>query len=46
MTDMMAGTVDIMCDVAASSLPFYRGGKIKAYAIAAKSRWFATSALS
>ena len=41
MQDMVAGNVDIMCDLAANSLPFVRNGRIKAYAVMAKTRWFA-----
>jgi tripartite-type tricarboxylate transporter receptor subunit TctC len=41
MQDMVAGNVDIMCDLAANSLPFVRNGQIKAYAVMAKTRWFA-----
>jgi tripartite-type tricarboxylate transporter receptor subunit TctC len=41
MQDMMAGNVDFMCDLAANSLPFVRNGQIKAYAVMAKTRWFA-----
>jgi tripartite-type tricarboxylate transporter receptor subunit TctC len=39
--DLVAGNVDFMCDLAANSLPFVRGGQIKAYAVMAKARWFA-----
>ena len=41
MQDMIAGNVDLMCDLAANSLPFVRNGQIKAYAVMAKTRWFA-----
>jgi tripartite-type tricarboxylate transporter receptor subunit TctC len=41
MQDLIAGHVDIMCDLAANSLPQLRNGNIKAFAIMAKSRWFA-----
>jgi tripartite-type tricarboxylate transporter receptor subunit TctC len=36
--DLMAGHIDLMFDQAANSLPFVRGGKIKAYAVTAKTR--------
>ena len=36
--DIMAGQVDLMFDQAANSLPQVRGGKIRAYAVTAKSR--------
>ncbi len=39
--DLVAGNVDFMCDLAANSLPFVRNGQIKAYAVMAKTRWFA-----
>jgi tripartite-type tricarboxylate transporter receptor subunit TctC len=39
--DLVAGNVDLMCDLAANSLPFVRTGQIKAYAVMAKARWFA-----
>ena len=39
--DLVAGNVDLMCDLAANSLPFVRSGQIKAYAVMAKARWFA-----
>jgi len=38
--DLVAGQVDIMCDMSSNSLPYVRGGQIKALAIMAKSRWF------
>jgi tripartite-type tricarboxylate transporter receptor subunit TctC len=41
MQDMVAGNVDIMCDLSANSLPFVRNGQIKAYAVMARQRWFA-----
>ena len=40
MQDMMAGNVDMMCDFSSNSLPFVRGGQIKALAVMAKRRWF------
>src|SRR6476619_6462225 len=39
--DIVAGNVDTMCDLAANSLSQVRAGTIKAYAVAAKKRWFA-----
>ena len=36
--DIMAGNIDLMFDQAASSLPLIRGGKIRAYAVTAKTR--------
>jgi tripartite-type tricarboxylate transporter receptor subunit TctC len=39
--DLVAGQIDLSCDLAANSLPQLRAGNIKAYAIMAKSRWFA-----
>jgi tripartite-type tricarboxylate transporter receptor subunit TctC len=39
--DLAAGQIDLGCDLAANSLPQLRSGNIKAYAVMAKSRWFA-----
>jgi tripartite-type tricarboxylate transporter receptor subunit TctC len=39
--DIVAGNVDIMCDLAANSLAQVRAGNIKAFAVTAKKRWFA-----
>ena len=39
--DIVAGNVDMMCDLAANSLSQVRAGNIKTYAVAAKKRWFA-----
>jgi tripartite-type tricarboxylate transporter receptor subunit TctC len=36
--DLMAGHIDIMFDQASNSLPFARAGKLRAYAVTAKSR--------
>ena len=36
--DLMAGQIDLMLDQAANSLPWVRGGKIRAYAVTAKTR--------
>jgi tripartite-type tricarboxylate transporter receptor subunit TctC len=38
--DLVAGQIDIMCDLAANSLPQVRSGNIKAYAVMSKARWF------
>jgi tripartite-type tricarboxylate transporter receptor subunit TctC len=38
MQDLMAGRLDLMLDQAANSLPWVRSGKIKAYAVTAKTR--------
>ena len=39
--DLVAGTIDMMCDPAANSLPQVKAGSVKAFAVAAKQRWFA-----
>jgi tripartite-type tricarboxylate transporter receptor subunit TctC len=39
--DLVAGQIDLSCDLAANSLPQFRNGNIKAYAVMAKTRWFA-----
>ncbi len=36
--DVMAGQIDLMVDVASNSLPYVRGGKVRAYAVTAGSR--------
>lgn len=38
MQDLMAGQVDLMLDQAANSLPWVRSGKVRAYAVTAKTR--------
>jgi tripartite-type tricarboxylate transporter receptor subunit TctC len=38
--DLVAGQVDMMCDMSSNSLPHVRTGQIKALAVMAKSRWF------
>ena len=38
MQDLVAGQIDVMLDTPALSLPQWRGGTIKAYAVTAKSR--------
>jgi tripartite-type tricarboxylate transporter receptor subunit TctC len=40
--DLVAGQIDLSCDLAANSLPQLRSGNIKAYAVMAAKRWFAT----
>jgi tripartite-type tricarboxylate transporter receptor subunit TctC len=39
--DLVAGNIDLNCDLAANSLSQWRNGNIKAYAVMAKTRWFA-----
>jgi tripartite-type tricarboxylate transporter receptor subunit TctC len=39
--DLVGGQIDFMCDLAANSLAMVRADKIKAFAVTAKSRWFA-----
>ena len=39
--DMIAGQIDLTCPEAGQTLAQYRGGKIKAYAVMGKTRWFA-----
>jgi tripartite-type tricarboxylate transporter receptor subunit TctC len=39
--DVVAGQIDLNCDLAANSLPQLKNGNIKAYAVMAKTRWFA-----
>jgi tripartite-type tricarboxylate transporter receptor subunit TctC len=39
--DLVGGQIDFICDLAANSLPMVRSGQIKAYAVMAKTRWFA-----
>jgi tripartite-type tricarboxylate transporter receptor subunit TctC len=41
MQDLVAGQVDMMCDMASNSLPHVRSGNIKAHAVMATARWFA-----
>src|SRR5258707_10016962 len=43
--DIVAGNVDMMCDLAANSLGQVRAGTIKAYAVTSKKRWFAAREL-
>jgi tripartite-type tricarboxylate transporter receptor subunit TctC len=39
--DLVGGQIDLMCDLAANTLAMVRGGQIKAYAVMAKTRFFA-----
>jgi tripartite-type tricarboxylate transporter receptor subunit TctC len=39
--DLVAGQIDFMCDFAANSLEQFRSGKVRAYAVMAKHRWYA-----
>jgi tripartite-type tricarboxylate transporter receptor subunit TctC len=39
--DLVGGQIDMMCDLGANSLAMVKSGEIKAYAVMAKSRWFA-----
>jgi tripartite-type tricarboxylate transporter receptor subunit TctC len=39
--DLAGGHVDLMCAEASATLPLVRDGKIKAYGVMAKARWFA-----
>jgi tripartite-type tricarboxylate transporter receptor subunit TctC len=39
--DVVAGQIDLSCDLAANSLSQLRNGNVKAYAMMTKTRWFA-----
>ncbi len=39
--DLLAGTIDLTCPEAGQTLAQYRAGKIKAFAVMGKTRWFA-----
>ncbi|MBM3530104.1 MAG: tripartite tricarboxylate transporter substrate binding protein BugD [Alphaproteobacteria bacterium] len=39
--DVVAGNIDLSCDLAANSLPQFRNGNVKALAVMSKQRWFA-----
>jgi tripartite-type tricarboxylate transporter receptor subunit TctC len=39
MQDLVAGQIDMFCAEASQTLPFLRGGKIKAFAVMSKKRW-------
>ena len=41
MQDMLAGQIDLSCPEAGQTLPQYRAGDIKAYAVLTQKRWFA-----
>jgi tripartite-type tricarboxylate transporter receptor subunit TctC len=41
MQDMLAGQIDLSCPEAGQTLPQYRAGHIKAYAVLTEERWFA-----
>jgi tripartite-type tricarboxylate transporter receptor subunit TctC len=41
MQDMVAGQIDLSCPEAGQTLPQYRAGTIKAYAVLTQKRWFA-----
>jgi tripartite-type tricarboxylate transporter receptor subunit TctC len=43
--DLVAGNVDLSCDLATNSLAQWRSGNIKAYAVMAKNRWQAAPEL-
>jgi tripartite-type tricarboxylate transporter receptor subunit TctC len=38
--DLVAGQVDLMCAETSATLPYVRAGKIKVFAVMAKTRWF------
>jgi tripartite-type tricarboxylate transporter receptor subunit TctC len=40
MQDMLAGQIDLSCPEAGQTLPQYRAGSIKAYAVLTEKRWF------
>ncbi len=41
MQDLVSGQIDLMCDMAANTLPQARAGNIKPIAVMSKARWFA-----
>ena len=41
MQDLLAGQIDLSCPEAGQTLPQYRAGQIKAYAVLQNKRWFA-----
>jgi tripartite-type tricarboxylate transporter receptor subunit TctC len=41
LNDLVAGQIDLNCDLAANSLAQYRAGNIKAFAVMTKARWSA-----
>jgi tripartite-type tricarboxylate transporter receptor subunit TctC len=42
--DLIAGQIDLFCPEASNSLPLVKSGKVKAFAVLAKTRWFAAPA--
>jgi tripartite-type tricarboxylate transporter receptor subunit TctC len=40
--DLVSGQIDMICDLAANSLPQVKAGNVKAFAVTAKERWFAS----
>ncbi len=43
MQDLIAGTIDLFCPEAGQTLPHYRNGNLKAYAVLTEKRWFAAA---
>jgi tripartite-type tricarboxylate transporter receptor subunit TctC len=41
MQDLLAGTIDLFCPEAGQTLPQYRAGSVKAFAVLTAKRWFA-----
>jgi tripartite-type tricarboxylate transporter receptor subunit TctC len=41
MQDLLAGQIDLSCPEAGQTLPHYRAGSIRAYAVLMRKRWFA-----
>jgi tripartite-type tricarboxylate transporter receptor subunit TctC len=41
MQDLLAGQIDLSCPEAGQTLPQYRAGSVKAYAVLTQKRWFA-----
>jgi tripartite-type tricarboxylate transporter receptor subunit TctC len=41
MQDLLAGTIDLFCPEAGQTLPQFRAGSIKAFAVLTEKRWFA-----
>ncbi len=39
--DLIAGQIDLFCPEASNSLPLVKSGKVKAFAVLSKTRWFA-----
>src|SRR4029079_17258029 len=38
--DLVSGQIDMICDLAANSLPQVKAGNIRALAVSSKTRWF------